>query len=61
MSVSLNKGPNTLLIKLCQNADVKDWTKEWEFQLRVCDSTGTAILATDRPPRPTETKAPKKK
>ena len=61
MNVSLNKGPNTILIKLCQNADVKDWTKEWEFQLRVCDSTGTAILATDRPPRPTETKAPKKK
>jgi hypothetical protein len=61
MSVNLNKGPNTLLIKLCQNADVKDWTKEWEFQLRVCDSTGTAILATDRPPRPIETKTPKKK
>ncbi len=61
MSVTLNKGPNTILIKLCQNADVKDWTKEWEFQLRVCDSTGTAILATDRPPRPVEIKAPKKK
>jgi hypothetical protein len=62
MPVTLNKGPNTLLIKLCQNADVKDWTKEWEFQLRVCDSTGTAILATDRPPKPSEPKAsPKKK
>ena len=52
LPVTLRKGANTLLLKVCQNADVKDWTKEWEFQLRVCDSTGTAILATDRPPTP---------
>lgn len=49
LPVTLKKGANTILLKVCQNADVKDWTKEWEFQLRVCDSTGTAILATDRP------------
>ena len=52
LPVVLKKGDNTLLVKVCQNADVKDWTREWEFQLRVCDSTGTAILATDRPPTP---------
>ena len=62
LPVTLKKGSNTLLLKICQNADVKDWTKEWEFQLRVCDATGTAILATDRPPTPaaevkTKTKA----
>lgn len=65
LPVKLKKGRNTLLLKICQNADVKDWTKEWEFQLRVCDATGTAILATDRPPTPvteaktkTKTKSP---
>ncbi len=50
LPVTLKKGANTLLVKVCQNADNKDWTREWEFQLRICDAAGTAILATDRPP-----------
>jgi hypothetical protein len=52
LPVMLKKGANTILLKICQNADVKEWTKEWEFQLRVCDATGTAILATDRTKTP---------
>jgi hypothetical protein len=39
-------------VKLCQNEQKEKWTVEWEFQLRVCDSTGTAILSTDRPDIP---------
>jgi hypothetical protein len=50
--VKLNKGKNTLLVKACQNEQTQDWTVQWEFQLRVCDATGTAILATDRKPTP---------
>ncbi len=41
----LKKGANVILVKCCQNEQTEDWTVEWEFQLRVCDSTGTAILA----------------
>ncbi len=41
----LKKGANTMLVKCCQNEQTEQWTVEWEFQLRVCDSTGTAILA----------------
>lgn len=52
LPVELKAGKNTILVKVCQNEDVKDWTKEWEFQLRVCDATGTAILAKDRPATP---------
>jgi hypothetical protein len=52
MPVELKAGRNTILVKVCQNEEVKDWTKEWEFQLRVCDASGTAILAKDRPPTP---------
>ncbi|MCC7338560.1 MAG: hypothetical protein IT422_25995 [Pirellulaceae bacterium] len=37
-------GPNEILMKVCQNEQIEDWTVEWEFQLRVCDATGTAIL-----------------
>ncbi|MEO6788723.1 MAG: hypothetical protein ABI318_21585 [Chthoniobacteraceae bacterium] len=45
MKCHLKKGPNTILVKCCQNEQTEQWTVEWEFQLRVCDSTGTAILA----------------
>ena len=52
MPVQLRKGKNTILVKACQDAQEQSWTKEWQFQLRICDSTGTAILATDRKPTP---------
>jgi len=41
----LKKGANTVLVKCCQNEQKEEWTVEWEFQLRVCDAAGTAILA----------------
>ena len=43
LPVSLNKGKNTLLVKCSQNEQKEEWTVEWEFQLRICDATGTAI------------------
>jgi len=45
MKCRLKKGANTVLVKCCQNEQKEEWTVEWEFQLRVCDSAGTAILA----------------
>lgn len=42
---ALKKGKNTILVKCCQNEQTEQWTVEWEFQLRVCDATGTAIVA----------------
>jgi len=45
MKCHLKKGANAILVKCCQNEQTEQWTVEWEFQLRVCDSTGTAILA----------------
>ena len=42
----LQKGANVILVKCCQDEQKEQWTVEWEFQLRVCDSTGTAILST---------------
>lgn len=41
--VDLKPGKNALLVKVCQNEQVEDWTKEWEFQLRVTDDLGTPI------------------
>ncbi len=48
LPVDLEKGKNTILIKACQDAQEQDWTVQWEFQMRICDETGTAILSTDR-------------
>jgi len=52
LPVRLKKGKNTILVKACQNEQDQRWTRQWQFQLRVCDRTGTAILSTDRPPTP---------
>ena len=52
LKLNLKPGRNTLLVKLCQNEQQEDWTKEWEFQLRICDATGTAVLAKNRPATP---------
>lgn len=44
----LKKGKNTILVKLCQNEQKEEWTVQWQFQLRVCDEVGTAILEKGR-------------
>ena len=48
----LKAGVNTILVKACQNEQKESWTKEWQFQIRACDATGTAVLAENRPPTP---------
>jgi tetratricopeptide (TPR) repeat protein len=45
LPVKLQKGKNKILVKCCQNEQTESWTVEWQFQLRLCDDTGTAILA----------------
>jgi hypothetical protein len=46
--VTLVKGRNLILVKVCQNEQTDDWAQNWQFQLRVCDATGTAVLASNR-------------
>ncbi|MEO2014364.1 MAG: hypothetical protein ABGZ53_08305 [Fuerstiella sp.] len=42
--VSFKAGPNTILVKICQNEQEQDWAQDYQFQLRVCDRTGAAVL-----------------
>ncbi|MFO1020125.1 MAG: hypothetical protein U0903_05440 [Planctomycetales bacterium] len=42
----LHAGPNQILLKVCQNEQTEDWAQRYQFQLRVCDLTGGAILPT---------------
>jgi hypothetical protein len=51
-SAKLKKGKNEILVKFCQNEQQQSWTKQWEFQMRVTDATGTAVLADNRLPTP---------
>jgi hypothetical protein len=44
----LRKGENVILLKIAQNEQTESWAQRWQFQLRVCDSYGTAILSQDR-------------
>jgi hypothetical protein len=48
MPCRLKKGANTILVKCCQDEQKEEWTVEWEFRLRVCDSAGTALLSRGR-------------
>lgn len=45
----LKRGENVILLKICQNEQTENWAQDWEFQLRICDPVGTAVLAVDRP------------
>jgi hypothetical protein len=49
MRAQLQAGRNTILVKVCQNEEVKEWTEEWEFQLRITDALGTPIVSTSAP------------
>ncbi len=40
---TLKKGPNEVLIKVCQNEQTDSWAQSWSFQLRLCDAIGGAV------------------
>jgi hypothetical protein len=41
----LKAGRNLILVKICQNEQTEDWAQVWQFQLRVCDAVGKAVLS----------------
>lgn len=44
----LKAGTNQVLVKVCQNEQEESWAQRWQFQLRICDELGTAVLAKNR-------------
>lgn len=42
--VELRAGRNRILLKVCQNEQPEDWAQRWQYQLRICDASGAAIL-----------------
>ncbi|MGO8747323.1 MAG: hypothetical protein ACLQNE_15160 [Thermoguttaceae bacterium] len=49
--VTLQAGRNLILVKVCQNEQTQDWARHWDFQLRVVDEAGKALLSHLHPPR----------
>lgn len=41
---NLQKGPNTILLKICQDENDQDWAQRYQFELRICDQAGAAVL-----------------
>jgi hypothetical protein len=41
--IVLVKGTNRILIKICQNEQTEGWAQDYQFQIRITDSTGLAI------------------
>ena len=46
--IRLKAGKNQILLKICQNEQKEAWAQDFQFQLRICDSTGKAILTKGR-------------
>lgn len=42
--VKLKSGRNRILLKLCQNEQEQDWAQRYQYQLRISDETGAAVL-----------------
>lgn len=61
LPVTMKEGKNTILVKACQNEQEQDWTVQWQFQLRVCDSSGAAVYSTNRKPTPEPTAKPRRR
>jgi hypothetical protein len=47
-TAKLKKGRNVILVKVAQNEQEEDWAQRWQFQMRVCDELGTALLSQTR-------------
>ena len=44
VAVTLRPGKNVILLKICQNEQDQDWAQKYQFQIRICNSEGKAIL-----------------
>jgi hypothetical protein len=47
-SVKMKAGDNEIVLKICQNEQTESWAQRWQFQLRISDATGKAVLAQNR-------------
>ena len=44
VAANLKAGENLILLKICQNEQPDDWAQRYQFQLRISNAAGSAIL-----------------
>jgi hypothetical protein len=44
VQAQLQRGRNVILLKVCQNEQKEEWAQRWQYQVRVCDGAGAAVL-----------------
>lgn len=47
VNANFKAGENAILFKICQNEQTDDWAQRYQFQIRVSDPAGSAILPVD--------------
>jgi len=47
VTTELKPGKNVVLLKVCQNEQKEDWAQRWQYQVRVCKPSGTAVLPSE--------------
>lgn len=52
-------GPNTVLVKCCQNEQTEPWAEDWKFQLRITDALGKPLARQARPETPAPPEQPR--
>ena len=43
--VTLQKGRNVILLKICQNEQTQDWAQRYQVQIRMCNASGSGVLS----------------
>ena len=51
-AATFRAGPNTVLVKCCQNEQTEPWAADWKFQLRICDAVGSPLATQPATPSP---------
>ncbi|MBM82201.1 MAG: hypothetical protein CMJ78_16665 [Planctomycetaceae bacterium] len=44
VAAKLKPGKNVILLKICQNEQEQSWAQRYQFQIRICEASGVAVL-----------------
>lgn len=58
--IKLKAGTNRILLKICQDEQSVEWAQRWQFQIRICHSSGKAVLPVDATTTETASVTPKR-
>ena len=54
--VTVQKGRNVILLKICQNEQTQDWAQPYQVQIRMCNASGSGVLSAGSKTQANDTK-----